>query len=86
LKEGMPKRWLGRALDTSFLEEARALGIDPCGERGAYHTLVLDGPVFRRRLEILEARPMRHRGMFSLEILDFTLRDEDGRLPYNLRP
>jgi len=86
LKEGMPQGWLGRPLDASFIEEVRALGIDPCGERGEYHTLVLDGPVFRRRLEILEARPMRHRGMFFLEILDFALRDKDGRLPHNLRP
>ena len=85
VKEGLPQRWLGKPLDASFLEEVKALGIDPCGERGEYHTVVLDGPIFRRRLEILEAKPMRHKGMLFLEILDFTVRDKDGRLSHNLR-
>lgn len=36
----------GRAYDRAFL---RALpdGVDPCGERGAFHTFVYTGPIFR---------------------------------------
>ena len=27
---------------------ALPLGVDPCGERGEYHSFVFDGPLFRR--------------------------------------
>lgn len=45
--EMVPTRWLGRALDLPLMEEFRDHGIDPCGERGEYHTFVHDGPGFR---------------------------------------
>jgi uncharacterized protein (TIGR00290 family) len=46
------REWLGRRVDRDFLRHIRALeGVDPCGENGEYHTLVFDGPPFRRRLE-----------------------------------
>ncbi len=39
--------FLGRELDADLLTElAIADGIDPCGERGEYHTFVFDGPRF----------------------------------------
>lgn len=49
-----------RALDPSFagrpFDEAllRALppGVDPCGERGEFHTCVTAGPMFARRIEV----------------------------------
>ena len=39
-------RWLGREWDARFVTDLPA-GVDPCGERGEFHTLVLDGPDFR---------------------------------------
>src|SRR2546428_63125 len=39
--------------DLLRLQETR--GIHPCGEGGEFETLVLDGPFFRRRVEILRA-------------------------------
>jgi len=48
--------WLGRRLDEACLVELRALcqqkGIDVCGEGGEYHTLVVNGPLFRKRLRL----------------------------------
>lgn len=44
----------GRRLDAALLAELRADAdaglLDPCGENGEYHTWVLDGPHFTRRL------------------------------------
>src|SRR5262249_4816644 len=37
----------GRLLTADFLASLPA-GVDPCGERGEYHTFVFDGPGFRR--------------------------------------
>ncbi len=43
---------LGRKFDREFVDEAKRRGIDPCGEDGEFHTLVVDGPIFSRRLEV----------------------------------
>lgn len=43
---------LGRKFDLSLLEEIERRGIDPCGENGEFHTIVVDGPLFKRRLNI----------------------------------
>lgn len=45
--QALPQSFLGRILDTDLVEEMTALGIDVCGENGEYHTVVVDGPVFR---------------------------------------
>lgn len=38
--------WVGREFDARFLAQLPA-DIDPCGERGEFHTVVRDGPMFR---------------------------------------
>lgn len=42
--------WLGRLLDENLLEDLITIGVDPCGEAGEYHTLVIDGPLFKKRV------------------------------------
>ncbi|MGZ3677721.1 MAG: Dph6-related ATP pyrophosphatase [Ktedonobacterales bacterium] len=44
--------WLGRPLSDELVGAFEARGIDPCGERGEYHTLVTDGPLFRTPLAV----------------------------------
>jgi uncharacterized protein (TIGR00290 family) len=53
------KEWLGRVVDKDFLKDIAELkkDITPCGEAGEFHTLVVDGPIFKKRLEILNAAP-----------------------------
>lgn len=68
------EEFLGRSLDTEFLSElARLENIDPCGERGEYHTLVTDGPLFNNRIEILETRNSTIENWGRLEITRFSL-------------
>jgi uncharacterized protein (TIGR00290 family) len=45
-------RWLGRALSVTAVDALRALGVDPCGERGEYHTVVTDCPLFSTPLAL----------------------------------
>lgn len=48
LERGDPG-WLGRELDAELVQAmADRPGVDPCGERGEYHTFVWDGPLFRQ--------------------------------------
>jgi uncharacterized protein (TIGR00290 family) len=42
----LPPRFAGRSFDLELLAELPA-GVDPCGERGEFHTCVTDGPMFR---------------------------------------
>jgi len=56
---GMDESWLGRRLNIEALGEIIKLsdkfGIDTGGEGGEYETLVVDGPIFRKRIEILKS-------------------------------
>jgi uncharacterized protein (TIGR00290 family) len=40
--------WLGRLIDPGFVRDIVELPIDPCGERGEYHSFAFAGPAFRR--------------------------------------
>ncbi len=61
---------LGQRVDRDFLGRLHAVGkgITPCGEAGEYHTLVIDGPLFGRRVEILESGKVLREGHWFLEI------------------
>lgn len=51
----LSEEFLGRELTHALAEEIRASGADICGENGEYHTVVVDGPLFSRRVA-LESR------------------------------
>ncbi len=46
----LPKDLLGKIMDSETIDIMRSCGIDVCGENGEYHTLVMDGPIFRKPL------------------------------------
>lgn len=45
--------WLGQDLSGELVAAFEQRGIDPCGERGEYHTVVTAGPLFRALLRVL---------------------------------
>lgn len=57
---GLDDSWLGRRLDYKALEELKKLRdkykVDIGGEGGEYETFVIDGPLFKKRIEIRQAR------------------------------
>jgi uncharacterized protein (TIGR00290 family) len=71
-----PEEWLGRALDRDLLEEILAHpDIDPCGERGEYHTFVQDGPLFRRPLRVHIEGLVEMEGHGLIEVLAEPMQD-----------
>lgn len=50
-KSGIPEYFLGRELDKTFINYLLEQNLDVCGENGEYHTLVVDGPIFTKRLK-----------------------------------
>ena len=69
--------WLGRKVDLDFvahLDKLReTMDITPCGESGEYHTFVVNGPLFRKRIEIQETNKVLREGHWFLEIRQYNL-------------
>ena len=57
--EGLGEEWLGRELDADALKEldkiSEKYGINISGEGGEFETLVIDGPNFLKKFEIIES-------------------------------
>ena len=74
------EEWLGKRMDLDFLAYVSELGkradVTPSGEAGEYHTLVIDGPIFKQRVEILETDHKFNNGYWFLEIVKSELRDK----------
>ncbi len=64
------KDFIGRTLDKKVLNELRQKNICPCGENGEFHTLVIDGPLFKNRIEITESDRVLKEGFWKYWFLD----------------
>ena len=47
----LPAEFAGRKFDAALLADLPE-GVDPCGENGEFHTCVVAGPMFSRRLAV----------------------------------
>ena len=57
----LPRSFCGRLLDEDFLRDLPA-GVDPCGENGEFHTCVVAGPMFSRRLAVTSGERVERDG------------------------
>jgi len=73
--EFLDETWLGRRLTRDLLHDFVRLGVDPCGERGEYHTVVTNTPLFNRPLRLRSNGHVRHTGCWAL---DLTVDDAEG--------
>lgn len=73
----LDKSWLGRSLNALTARELAELrkshGINPAGEGGEYETLVLDCPLYKKRLFIHSSERAFHGGSGTLEIKESEL-------------
>jgi diphthine-ammonia ligase len=72
-KEFFGKEMLGTKIDRRFLDSLDK-NITPCGEAGEYHTLVIDGPIFKKRLVLAETEKVTRGDHHFLEITDAVLK------------
>lgn len=66
--ETMGERFIGAILTQELVAELEALGIDPCGESGEYHTLVIDGPSFSFPLEVEIKQTLHHQNYWFADL------------------
>lgn len=72
------EEWIGRKIDEGFIRDLNELrqtkDITPCGEAGEYHTFVIDGPIFRQRIEVQKTGRILKEGYLFLEISGYELK------------
>jgi len=65
--------WLGRVIDEKTLEELKELsknfGVSVAGEGGEFETFVFDGPIFKKKIEIIKASKIYkdYSGIYKIE-------------------
>ncbi|MDF3064577.1 MAG: hypothetical protein K0R38_178 [Polyangiaceae bacterium] len=64
----MPRELCGRAFDEALLRELPA-DVDPCGERGEFHSFVHAGPMFRRPILIRPGEVVERDGFVFADLL-----------------
>ncbi|HCG77045.1 TPA: diphthine--ammonia ligase, partial [bacterium] len=64
--EVLGKDWLGKKIDKNLVRELEKKKIDLCGESGEYHTFVINGPIFKRRIKILKSNKVFKDGRWFL--------------------
>jgi uncharacterized protein (TIGR00290 family) len=64
----VPADFSGRAFDDALLADLPA-GVDPCGERGEFHTFVWDGPGFRAPIDIEIGERVHRDGFVFSDVL-----------------
>lgn len=48
--------WLGRTINSRFIADLSTVeNVDLAGEKGEYHTLVVSGPIFKKKVRIIES-------------------------------
>jgi uncharacterized protein (TIGR00290 family) len=53
----LSEKLLGCQIDKDFIKElSKNSNIDLCGERGEYHTFVTDGPLFKKRIKLINGQ------------------------------
>ena len=69
------KEWLGRKIDKEFVSDLRSFhkGVDSCGEFGEYHTFVIDGPMFKNRIRVVNSEKILKDGYWFLNISKYAI-------------
>ena len=77
--EQLGAEFAGREFDGTLLEELPA-SVDPCGERGEFHTCVYAGPIFRQPLVVQIGERVLRDARF--EYCDVTLIHRDSEISF----
>lgn len=67
--DALPASMLGRTLDAELVGEIEAAGADACGENGEFHTFVVNGPGYSRRVEVKPGETSLRDGVWFVDLL-----------------
>jgi len=66
--EVMGEHFLGKQLTPELIAELEALGIDPCGENGEFHTLVTDCKLFQKPMPVKVIQKLKHENYWFADL------------------
>ena len=73
-KKVLGLEWLGRRIDHDFIRDiSKIKGVDISGEGGEYHTFVMSGPIFKKRINILKSEKVSRSQHSFLDISECEL-------------
>ena len=61
------EEFLGQVLTFDLISKLEAKGVDVCGENGEYHTLVINCPLFKKKIDIPAYTKVRHEEYWFLK-------------------
>jgi|ERR1700722_1931062 len=64
----MPSAFIGRMFDAALLQELPP-DVDPCGERGEFHTFAFDGPGFASPIDVEVGEVVERDGFVFCDVL-----------------
>ncbi len=71
--DGLDKSWLGRKIDKDFIKDINLLNkkykINPAGEGGEFESFVLNCPLFKKRLKIIDKKTFGSGNSCQMEIV-----------------
>ena len=73
----LPPSFAGRRFDAELLADLPS-GIDPCGERGEFHTCAVAGPMFKSRISVLPGMVVERDGFVFADLMLQTPRAHAG--------
>lgn len=59
----LDRKFVGREFDKAFLSELPT-NVDPCGEKGEFHSFVYAGPIFKKEISFKKGRIVRRNDRF----------------------
>ncbi|MEW5757996.1 MAG: diphthine--ammonia ligase [Candidatus Omnitrophota bacterium] len=68
--EKLDSSFIGKEVTKDLVREFVAKNVCPCGENGEFHTFVVDGPIFKKRIEITKSEPILKEGFWKHWFLD----------------
>jgi len=73
-KDLLGLEWLGRRIDRDFIRDiSKIKGVDISGEGGEYHTFVISGPIFKKKINILKSEKITRDEHCFLDMLECEL-------------
>ena len=73
----LDKEWIGHKINKELIRKLKSLtSVDVCGENGEYHSFVVSGPIFKKRLEIRNTDKIKKGKSWLLSIKKYELADK----------
>ncbi len=74
----LPEAFVGRPYDTALLADLPP-GVDPCGERGEFHTFCFGGPIFTTEITVQVGEIVSRDGFCFVDLLPRAVSGSRGR-------